>query len=84
MARAIGTAVFLFLAAAIFYASDFWIFRLWPREGLFGIAPLRPQGDLLQPVLQGTPFAPFNLLIFGVVMFLLLSLLQAIWARFFR
>lgn len=68
----------LLLGAVLFYVSRFWIFDLWPREGLFGIAALRPGGNLVQGWLGGTPFWPFDLVIWAVIAFLLLTLAQKI------
>ena len=67
------------VAAILFYLSRFWTFSLWPRDGLFGIEALRPQGSLLGQWLRGTDFAPFELLIWAVCAFLVLSLLQKLY-----
>jgi hypothetical protein len=53
------------VAAVLFYLSRFWTLSLWPRDGLFGIEALRPQGSLLGQWLRGTDFAPFELLIWA-------------------
>lgn len=74
----------LLLGAVLFYVSRFWIFDLWPREGLFGIAALRPGGNLVQGWLGGTRLWPFDLVIWAVVAFLLLSLAQRIADRLTR
>lgn len=79
----IRRVVFLGLTAAIaaffYYISRFWDFRLWDREGLFGIEALRPQGGLLARWLQGTDFAPFELLIWVLGFFAALTLLQKLF-----
>ena len=58
------------------YLSRFWVFDFWPRSGLFGWDALRPQGGLLARWLRGTSLAPFELLIWGVGVFLILTYLQ--------
>ena len=70
------------LGAWFYYISRFWDFRLWGREGLFGIDALRPQGGLLARWLRGTDFAPFELLIWIVALFLSLSILQKLFDLF--
>lgn len=83
---------FLLLIAAVglvmWYVSRFWFLDLWPRSGLFGWSELRPGGGLLGRWLRGTPFAPFELLIWGCGVFLILTYLQRLidyvarrWAR---
>lgn len=65
--------------AILYYVSRFWTFRLWSRDGLFGFEDLRPQGGLVGRWLRGTDFAPFELLIWAVGAFLLLSVLQKLY-----
>ena len=77
--RVFWLAVATVVGAALFYVSRFWEFRLWGRDGLFGIDALRPQGDLVSRWLRGTDLAPFELLIWGVGAFLLLSVLQKLY-----
>ena len=79
--------IILAIGAALFYVSRFWNFSLWGREGLFGIAELRPQGDLLDRwigqldrELRGFPaLRPFELLIWVVGGFLILTWVQKIF-----
>jgi len=75
----------LILTAAVglglLYVSRFWVFRLWGRDGLFGLSELRPQGGLLARWLRGTDLAPFELLIWAVGVFLILTILQKIHDR---
>ncbi len=77
--------VFLTMAAAMagvfFYLSRFWFLSLWPRTGLFGIEGLRPQGGLLARWLRGTDAAPFELLIWAVGCFLVLTWAQTAYDR---
>ncbi|MEM6371897.1 MAG: hypothetical protein AAF727_03830 [Pseudomonadota bacterium] len=81
MKRTLWIAITLLIAAALYYLSRFWTLSLWPRSGLFGIEALRPQGSLVGQWLRGTDFAPFELLIWAVGAFLLLSVLQKIYDR---
>ncbi|MEM8656881.1 MAG: hypothetical protein AAF813_05980 [Pseudomonadota bacterium] len=83
MRRLFGIALAAVLVTVALYLSRYWVFRLWDREGLLGAEVLRPQGGLLGRWLRGTDGAPFELLIWGCGVFLLLTLLQAIWNRLF-
>ena len=67
------------VGAALFYVSRFWDYRLWPRDGLFGIEALRPQGGQVARWLRGSDLAPFELLIWGIGAILVLSLLQKLF-----
>lgn len=79
MKRIIWLAVAALVAAILFYLSRFWFLSLWPRSGLFGVEALRPQGDLVSGWLRGTDFAPFELLIWAVGAFLILTVLQKLY-----
>jgi hypothetical protein len=67
------------LALILLYLSRFWVFSLWDRSGLFGLQDLRPQGGLLARWLRGTPLQPFELIIWMVGFFLLLTGLQKVY-----
>ncbi|MBE1284380.1 MAG: hypothetical protein GJ676_13795 [Rhodobacteraceae bacterium] len=69
------------VAAVLIYLSRFWAFDLWGREGLFGLRELRPQGGLLARWLRGTVFAPFELIIWVVGVFLILTGLEKLYDR---
>ncbi|MGB1389667.1 MAG: hypothetical protein ACPG61_12355 [Paracoccaceae bacterium] len=84
MRRLFWMLLIIALGAAFFYISRFWDFRLWGREGLLGLEWLRPQGGLLARWLRGTDLAPFELLIWVVGVFLILTGLQKIFDRFTR
>ena len=84
MRRLFWMLLMIALGAAFFYISRFWDFRLWGREGLLGFEWLRPQGGLLARWLRGTDLAPFELLIWVVGVFLILTGLQKIFDRFTR
>ena len=81
MIRALGLALAIALTTIAWYASPWWPFRLWSREGLFGIELLRPQGDLAASLSRGTPFAPHELIIWGICVFLVLTILQKLWTK---
>lgn len=74
--RIAGLVLMAVVAGVLLYLSRFWIFEFWGREGLAGIAELRPGGGLLGQWLRGTPFAPFELLIWAVGGFLILTWVQ--------
>ena len=75
----------IFIAAAVvllaLYLSRFWPFDWWSRDGLFGVKELRPQGDLLRQWLRGTMLAPYDLLVWMVGGFVILTQLQNLWSR---
>ena len=79
MKRLVWLAFAAIIAAILFYISRFWYLSLWPRGGLFGIEALRPQGGLGGQWLRGTDFAPFELLIWAIGAFLVLSVLQKLY-----
>lgn len=85
--RILGLVLVVAVAAALFYASRFWDFRLWERPGLFGSEALPPEGRLLGRWLRGTPFGVYELLIWAVAAFLILTALERLFAfvaRLFR
>lgn len=79
MKRVLWMACAAFTALVLIYLSRFWTLSLWPRDGLFGITALRPQGSLVNHWLRGTDFAPFELLIWAVGAFLVLTVLQKLY-----
>lgn len=80
--RIVGLAAAIALILIALYLSRFWPFEWWDRDGLFGIKELRPQGDLMRRWLRGTVFAPFDLLIWSVGGFAVLSILNILRDRF--
>ena len=82
MRRVLSLAVVALVGAVLFYVSRFWDFRLWDREGLFGIEALSPGGGLLARWLRGTDFAVYELLVWVVGAFLLLTLLEKLLSLF--
>lgn len=81
MRRTITMAVVALIAAIMFYLSRFWFLSLWPRSGLFGVEELRPQGGLLGRWLRGTDAAPFELIIWAIGCFLVLTYAQKFYDR---
>ena len=79
MKRLIWMLIATATAAILFYVSRFWDFRLWSRDGLFGVEALRPQGGLVGQWVRGTDLAPFELLIWAVGAFILLTVLQKLY-----
>ena len=69
------------VAFVLFYLSRYWFLQLWDRPGAFGWDQLPPQGGLLGRWLRGTDAAPFELLIWGVGAFLVLSLIEWVAGR---
>lgn len=83
MRRVLGVALAAVLATLALYASRYWIFRWWDRDGLLGIEALRPQGGVIRQWLRGTDAAPYDIALWGVAVFLVLTILQAVWNRIF-
>ena len=84
MTRVLGLILAFLLAVILIYISRFWVFDLWPREGLFGIEYLRPGGDILRRELRGTFLAPYDLLIWVGGGFFVLTVMEKIWVRLTR
>lgn len=79
MRRVIWTIIAAIAGVSLLYISRFWVFQLWGRDGLFGIEALRPQGGLLARWLRGTEFAEFELVIWALGCFLILTALQKLY-----
>ena len=82
--RIIWTLIAVALAAVAAYLSRFWLFRWWGRDGFLGFDGLVPQGGLVGRWLRGTDFAPFELLIWVLGVFAVLSLVQKLFDRVTR
>ncbi len=82
MRRIFWTLIAILLAAALAYLSRYWVFQWWGREGLFGFEELRPRGGLVGRWLRGTQFAPFELLIWLIGVFAVLTGFQKIYDLF--
>lgn len=66
----------------LLYISRFWLFTFWDRPGLLDIKALPPQGGLLRSWLRGTDLVPFELMIWAITGFLILTGLEKIFDRF--
>ena len=77
-------AIAVLVGVLLLYVSRFWPLELWSRDGLFGLPALPPGGDLLARWLRGTSAAPFELMIWAVVAFSSLTLLQRLFDRLDR
>lgn len=84
MRRILMLIIVALLALVLFYVSRFWYLSLWPRSGLFEIEALRPQGGLVSVWLRGTNAAPFELLIWALGGFAVLTFAQKIYDRLTR
>jgi len=73
MKRALAAVLALAVAVALLYVSRFWPAELWTRGSLLGELGLRPQGDMVRFWLRGTSFATFDLIVWAVGVFLVLS-----------
>lgn len=81
-----GLALAAFLAGLALYVSRYWTWRFWDQEGLFGVKQLGRDGDLLRrnlgDVLNPLGLGQLNALdvvLWGLLIFLVLSLLQWLW-----
>jgi hypothetical protein len=74
--RLLALVLVLVVATGLFYVSRFWPFELWTRQSWLGQMGWRPRGGMLMQWLRGTPFVQFELLLWGVGSFLLLSLTE--------
>lgn len=79
MRKLVFLAITAAIAAILFYLSRFWFLSLWPRSGLFGIEALIPQGGLLGRWLRGTDAAPFELILWAILCFLVLTWAQKLY-----
>ena len=83
--RAVGITLAAALAVIIAYASRFWPWPgFWSAEGAFGVPWLHPNGEWVRRFLRGTMFARFDVLVWGALAFLLLSLAETLGSRWQR
>lgn len=83
-----GLALAALLAAIGLYASRFWVWRLWEKDGLFGVGVLGRDGDIVRRQVREAAnglglweLNAFDILIWAALAFLLLSLLQWLWSK---
>jgi hypothetical protein len=70
------------ITIVLLYISRFWPVELWARRGsMLSDLGLRPQGGLLRIWLRGTGFTAFELVIWSVLAFVTLSLLEKLNGR---
>lgn len=81
MKRLISLIIVAFTGFVLFYVSRFWAFNLWDRPGLFGWKELTPKGGLVARWVRGTELAPFELLIWAIGAFLVLTVLQKMFDK---
>ena len=81
MKKTVSLIIITLVGLVFLYLSRFWIFNLWERSGLFGIKTLSPNGGLVGRWVRGTDLAPFELLIWIIGVFLILTLLQRAFDR---
>lgn len=84
MRRAAGILLALILLAGLAYVSRFWVFDLWGQGGLLGLGALRSGGDLWRGWMNALGLGAYDILLWGVAGFLLLSVVQKIWDRLTR
>lgn len=82
--RILGLALALILLTALAYLSRFWVFDWWGREGLGGLPALRPGGDLWRRWMNDLGLGPYDVILWAVGVFALLSVVQSIWDRVSR
>lgn len=81
MRRVISLTVVAIIGVFLFYISRFWVFNLWDRSGLFGWEELGPNGGLVARWVRRTEFAPFELMLWIIGVFLLLTFVQKIFDK---
>lgn len=81
MKKAIALIVVAMAGFALLYISRFWLFSLWERPGLFDLKALPPQGGLLRTWLRGTDLVPFELMIWAIGGFLILTALEKVFDK---
>ena len=82
MARALGLLLVAVLIAVFAYLSRFWVFTWWGREGLFGVEWLRAGGDLWRRWMNDLGLGPYDIVLWAVAGFVVLTVLQRLWDRF--
>ena len=76
----LGAFLFLILAIALAYISRFWPLRLWGPEPLLGALP--PGGDLWRSWMRMIGLGAYDLILWGVFAFALLTGAERLWSRF--
>ena len=81
IAHVVGLVWVAALVAVILYASRFWVWAFWTRDGLFGQTWLSPGGDLLRQQLRGLGIANYDIAVWGGGAIVLLSVLAWVIGR---
>jgi hypothetical protein len=81
MKKLIKLSIVAVTGFVLLYISRFWLFTLWDRPGLFDIKAIPPQGGLLRTWLRGTDLVPFELMIWAIGGFLVLTGLEKIFDK---
>lgn len=84
MRRGLGLLFATAILAALAYVSRFWVFSWWGREGLFGVERLSSGGDLWRSWMADAGLGPYDVMLWAVACFVLLSAAQRLWSRIFR
>ncbi len=79
MKKLLSLSIVAITGFVLLYISRFWLFSLWERPGLFDLKTLPPQGGLLRSWLRGTDFVPFELMIWVISGFLILTGLEKVF-----
>jgi len=81
MRKIISLSIVAITGFILLYISRFWLFSFWDRAGLFDLKQLPPQGGLLRTWLRGTDLVPFELMIWAIGGFLILTLVEKAFDR---
>lgn len=84
MKRMLSLSIAFIAGTILLYISRFWPFQLWDRPGLYGFKELPPTGGLLRRWLRGTDLSAYELLIWALLVFICLTLLQKLSDRLIR
>lgn len=74
--------IVLIAATVLLYISRFWPFEWWERKSFLAESGLRPDGNMLRIWLRGTPVASFDLVIWILICFPVLSVVEKICQLF--
>lgn len=73
MKRVLAIFIVVLVSVALLYLSRFWPFQLWSGRSPLGQLGLRPGGNMIAVWLRGTSLAQFDLILWGVGSFMVLS-----------
>lgn len=81
MRRLVSALLVVCVATGLLYVSRFWPYPLWTGQSWLGQAGWPPRGGLLMQWLRGTQFVQFELLIWVLGSFFVLSLTEKLAHR---